>query len=61
MTSLSAVWVGEKPTTLLSTNPTFLVAFITSISLIVEALPLRETTQIAPSFLRYVLRDDIFF
>ena len=48
MTSRMDVWVAENETTLLSTRPDALASSITSTSRIVAALPLRETTQIAP-------------
>ena len=49
MTSRSEVWVSENDTTLLSTRPASLAAAMTSTSRSVAALPLRETTQIAPA------------
>src|SRR3954469_20992423 len=48
MTRRSDVCVSENDTTLLSTNPASSAAAITSVSRIVAALPLRDTTQIAP-------------
>ena len=42
------MWVGENDATLLSTSPAAFAASMTSTSRSVAALPLRETTQIAP-------------
>ena len=47
-TRRSAVWVAENEATLLSTSRASLAASMTSTSRRVAALPLRETTQIAP-------------
>ena len=48
MTSRSEVCVAENEATLLSMRPASLPAAMTSTSRSVAALPLRETTQIAP-------------
>ena len=48
MTRRSAVCVAENDATLLSTRPAAFAASMTSTSRSVAALPLRETTQIAP-------------
>ena len=48
MTRRSAVWVAENEATLLSTRPAASAQSMTSTSRIVAALPLRDTTQIAP-------------
>ncbi len=42
------MWVAENEATLLSTRPDALATSMTSTSRIVDALPLRDTTQIAP-------------
>ena len=48
MTRRSEVCVAENETTLLSTSPADFAAAMTSTSRSVAALPLRDTTQIAP-------------